>query len=197
MLRMLTTRAPLTQCKRVWATSFFVSAISLAHLTQILPAAALTDSSEAAVTQPRVHSTEVPLAQARYFSNDVYLGNYPGFIAPGHKITTTSFIEEGSKLLIHFKAQPYGGRTPIAQLLINGELMTEFTESNGDALEILIPQALTGRLAEVTISFAKDQLPSDGIKLDTARTPVNIPLLRIEAIALIPPEDERRVTKEY
>lgn len=129
---------------------------------------------------------ELELNQTRYLSHGVYLGNYPGFIAPGHSLSGTYFLPAETNLVIHYRAQPYQGAMPPAQLLINGQPILEFTELDNQVLTAKIPQTFTGRLAELTIAF-EDYLPASGsIQLDSQRTPINIPLLHIDALVLQP-----------
>lgn len=136
--------------------------------------------------QPLPQAEELALAQARYLSHGVYLGNYPGFIAPGHSLSGTYFLPAETTLAIHYRAQPYQGEMPSAQLLINGQPILELTKLDNQILTAKIPRTFAGRLAELTIAFA-DYLPASGsIQLDSQRTPINIPLLHIHALVLQP-----------
>lgn len=193
MLWPLMTRGFYTRHGRAFAACFLAGVSTLGFATQNPPVMPPNSSS---IKTPLLNSSSgVPLTQARYLSNGVYLGSYPGFIAPGHSLTATSFVPEGAKLSVRFIAQPYQGQMPIAKLLINGQLIAELDEVDNQIIEISIPQALTGKLAEIAINFG-DYEPEGGIKLDTVRTPMNIPLLRIHALELIAPDNERRLTNE-
>lgn len=190
----LMTRGFYTRHGRFWAACFIASVSSLGFATQNLPFTPPLNNLSLETPQSE-SATGIPLTQARYLSNGVYLGSYPGFIAPGHSLTTLTFIPDSATLFIHFHAQPYEGQMPSAQLLINGQLISELSGVNNEVIEASIPQALTGKLAEIAINLGSYE-SEDGIKLDTVRTPMNIPLLRIHALELLAPDNERRLTNE-
>lgn len=195
------TRGFYTRHGRIWIAGIITSASSFGFATQNLPSVAQiktpsTEISPLEITPPE-RAIDLPLTQARYLSNGVYLGSYPGFIAPGHTLMATYFIPYEAKVVVHFKARPYQGQLPSAQLLVNGQLITTLDGLNSEFIEATVPQAFTGKLAEITIHFAHGQLPDGGIKLDTARTPINIPLLHIHALEFTMPDNERRLTTEF
>lgn len=211
MLWPFTSRGSHTRHRAILAACLIASASSVVLAAQSRPAQpaeipSILEAHNADISPERAHNktpendsgntTHLPLARARYFSNGVYLGAYPGFMAPGHRLSTTSFLPEGADLHIHFNAQPYQGQMPSATLLINGQFIAELHSENGEPLKTAIPRPFTGKLAEIAIEFAGYQPAGGTIKLDTVRTPINIPLLRIHALEVVAPDSDLRLTND-